>query len=127
MKRLMFPLVLVAALFVLLPAAGLAQVHVGLCTCEVCAEYPWNECSKRGVGTGPCGMYLYLFCWPAGEALTGGDLEGVATWRQPTFADLLLDAAPAAHEDGEVEPQEQPAAEMPDAVLRETVATSAVG
>ncbi|MCG8456060.1 MAG: hypothetical protein MI919_07245 [Holophagales bacterium] len=99
MKRFV-PLVLLAALALLLPATASAQPGLTPCDCDFCYANPYATCiASPDLGSGPCGLYYYLFCYPwhePGQNVASPTADPSTLWRPATVADLLLAGEPAA-------------------------------
>ena len=99
MKRLL-PLVLLAALALLAPASASAQPVLTPCDCDLCYANPYATCiAKPDLGSGPCGLYYYLFCYPwhqPGQNVASPSADPSTLWRPATVADLLLAGEPVA-------------------------------
>ena len=99
MKKLL-PLVLLAAFALLLPATSSAQPILTPSDCDFCYANPYATCvASPDLGSGPCGLYYYLFCYPwhePGQNLASPSADPSTLWRPATVADLLLAGEPVA-------------------------------
>ena len=93
---------LIFGLLLLTPALASAQpTPISTCECDYCYDNPIVSCTDATYGSGSCGLWYYLFCYPwhvPGNSLTGesqGEPMG-HTWRTPTIADYLLASPPSA-------------------------------
>lgn len=129
--KYLFPLALAFAIALVLPSAGTAQPGpIGIsCDCDFCYANPYAECrAGRDLGSGPCGLYFYLFCcpWHQGCPTFGATSEAPQDWRELTLADQLMMLRSAG---AEQHPETEATRLAPhvDAETLESVATATVG
>lgn len=71
---------------------GGTQKRLPQCSCTYCEANPNVDCAVRGLGIGPCGFYLYVFCDPS---LANGE-QRAALCTRPDMGLTSPELGPAA-------------------------------